>query len=48
MNLAHDIRETRAGNKRECDWQSIPVEHFLRKDGMVKLVSLVVCQIRAG
>jgi len=39
VNLARDIRETRAGNKRESDWQSIPIEHFLRKDGTVKSVS---------
>jgi hypothetical protein len=38
VNLAHDIRETRAGDKLESDWQPIPVEHFLRKDGTIKSV----------
>ena len=38
VNLARNIRETRAGNKRECDWQSIPIDHYLRKDGTVKSV----------
>jgi hypothetical protein len=38
VNLARDVRETRAGNKRESDWQSIPVDRFLRKDDRVKLV----------
>lgn len=39
VNLARNIRETRAGDKRESDWQSIPIDHFLRKDGAVKSVS---------
>ena len=39
VNLAHNIRKTRAGDKRESDWQSIPIDYYLRKDGPVKSVS---------
>lgn len=34
VNLARDIQQIRVGAK--C--QSIPIEHFLRKDGMIKSV----------
>jgi len=36
VNLARNIRKTRAGDKRESDWESIPIDHYLRKDGPVK------------
>jgi hypothetical protein len=38
VNLARDVRETRAGNKAESEWRSIPIKHFLRNDGTIKSV----------
>lgn len=38
VNLARDIEQTRAGDKTEHDWQSIPIEQYLRKDGTIKSV----------
>lgn len=37
-NLARNVRATRSGDKEESDWQSLPIERFLRKDNSSKLV----------
>lgn len=38
VNLARDIEQTRASEKTERAWSTIPVEQFLRKDGTIKSV----------
>jgi hypothetical protein len=37
-NLARHIQQIRAGVRAEDDWQSIPIEHFLRQDRTIKSV----------
>lgn len=38
VNLARDVRATRSGDKTESDWQSLPIEQYLRKDNSSKSV----------